>query len=85
MPGEVNAKDLMYINEECQIDDYDNLPRILKNDMIEMQAYYEQDDWVGFDCCLEAFEATVKQCKLSGRITDKQFDQLFAKYGLYGS
>lgn len=70
----------MYIDEKYEITGY--LPGVLKRDIEEIEDFYKQDDWIGFDCALETLEATVKQCRISGRISQEQMNTIFKRYGL---
>ena len=40
----------------------EELPKVLQRDIEELESYYHSGDFVGYDCCLETLEATVKQC-----------------------
>lgn len=76
----MGAKQYMYINEEIPID-Y-SLPRHLLDYINELEEYYENDDWISFDCLLEGIEATIKSYYISGGITEEQKRNLFRRYGL---
>lgn len=79
MMGE-NEKRFMYIDFKYPIDN--SLPRHLLAYIRELEEYYDNDDWIGFDCLLEGIEATTKAYQLSGIITEKQLDTLFRRYGI---
>ena len=60
----------------------EELPKVLQRDIEELESYYHSGDFVGYDCCLETLEATVKQCCIHGSISGKQLDTIFRRYGL---
>lgn len=75
-----NAKNYMYIDESYPVNQ--DLPQHLLSYIKELEEYYENDDWIGFDCLLESLEGTIKQYKLCGKITEKDLDNLFKRYGI---
>lgn len=75
-----NPKDFMYIDENYPIDT--TLPKHLLDYISELDGYYESDDWMSFDSLLDALEGTIKNYCIEGRITEKQLDTLFRRYGL---
>lgn len=44
------------------------MPKVLQRDIEELESYYHSGDFVGYDCCLETLEATVKQCALYAKL-----------------
>lgn len=56
------------------------MTKVLQRDIEEMESYYHSGDFVGYDCCLETLEATVKQCCIHGSISGKQLDTIFRRY-----
>lgn len=76
----MDAKNFMFIDENYEIDE--NLPSHLLDYIDELEDYYKNDDWVGFDCLLESLEGTIKSYRLNGIITEKQLDVLFRRYGI---
>ena len=58
------------------------MPKVLQRDIEELESYYHSGDFVGYDCCLETLEATVKQFCIHGSISGKQLDTIFRRYGL---
>lgn len=60
----------------------EELPKVLQRNIEELESYYHSGDFVGYDCCLETLEATVKQCCIHGSISGKQLDTIFRRYGL---
>lgn len=36
------------------------MPKVLQRDIEELESYYHSGDFVGYDCCLETLEATVR-------------------------
>ena len=75
-----SPKDFMYINENYMIDN--TLPEHLLSYISELEEYYKNDDWLGFDCLLEGMEGTIKSYRLNGIITERQLDVLFRRYGI---
>ena len=54
------------------------MPKVLQRDIEELESYYHSGDFVGYDCCLETLEATVrvetvKQCALYAKLLCKDF------------
>lgn len=70
----------MYIDEK--IDLRDDLPERLQCDFKELQEYYDADDWFMFDNLFEAVEASVKAYYLAGKISKKDLNSIFKKYGI---
>lgn len=70
----------IYVDEKYEIDE--NLPKHLLDYINELQAYVAQNDEIGFECLLSSLEGTIKQYRLSGKITERQLDNLFRRYGL---
>lgn len=73
-------KEHMYINEQCKVDAL--LPKQLLDDCKSLDELFDNDDIMGFAELLEVFVPTIKQCKLSGRITAEQQMTLMRRYGL---
>ncbi len=76
----MQEKKFMFIDDNYAIDE--DLPTYLKSLLAELQGYYDNDDWIGFDCLLEVIEADIKSYRLNGSITEQQLDTLFRRYGL---
>lgn len=70
----------MYIDEK--IDLRDDLPKELKRDFMELQEYYDADDWFMFDTYFEGVEASVKAYYLAGKISRNDLNCIFQKYGI---
>ena len=60
----------------------EELTKVLQRDIDALESYYQSGDSVGYDCCLETLEATVKQCCIHGGSSGKQLDTIFRRYGL---
>lgn len=58
-----------------------DMPAGLQRDFAELQEYYDAGDWLQFDLCLEAVEASVKAYYLAGKISREELNQIFRKYG----
>lgn len=50
--------------------------------IMELQEYYEADDWFHFDMLFDSVEVTAKAYYLNGRISRQELDIIFRKYGL---
>ena len=72
--------DSMFVDHSVKL--RDNLPQALYADFMELQKYYEVDDWFHFDIFLEAVEASVKGYYLAGEITREDLNKIFQKYGI---
>lgn len=72
--------DIMYIDETIVLDK--NLPTELLGDFEELGKYYEAGDWLNFDLLFEVVEASAKSYYLSGRISRRELDKIFKKYGI---
>ena len=70
----------MYIDEKIFL--RDNLPDGLQRDFLELQEYYDADDWFMFDTIFEAVEASVKAYYLAGKISKDDLNCIFRKYGI---
>ena len=70
----------MYIDKEIKL--RENLPDGLQRDFMELQEYYDADDWFMFDTLLEAVEASVKAYYLAGKISREDLNCIFKKYGI---
>ncbi len=70
----------MYIDEKISL--RDDLPDGLQRDFIELQGYYEANDWFMFDTAFEAIEASVKAYYLAGKISRDDLNNIFRKYGI---
>lgn len=75
----VRNGDIMYIDETIVLDK--NLPAELWRDFEELGKYYEAGDWLNFDLLFEVVEASVKSYYLNGRISKRDLENIFKKYG----
>lgn len=50
------------------------MPKVLQRDIEELESYYHSGDFVGYDCCLETLEATVRvESALYAKLLCKDF------------
>lgn len=72
---------------ECFIDDtidisQDDLPKLLREDVEDLQKFKDEGDWIRFDACLEGFETSIKSFLSVGRISKSLVKKLFDKYNI---
>ncbi len=70
----------MFIDEDIHL--REDLPQRLQEDFQQLQEYYDAGDWLQFDLLFECVEATAKAYYLSGKISRKDLDMIFKRYGI---
>lgn len=68
----------MHIFYEIEI--AEELPKLLKEDIQDLESYYKGDDWLHYGLALELFEATVKSYCINGTISRETGLKLLEKY-----
>lgn len=68
----------MHIFREVEITE--KLPDGLQQEVDDLEAYFEADDWFNYGLNLELFEASVKSYNLAGKISWDTTINLLAKY-----
>lgn len=70
----------MYVDDKIRL--REDLQEGLQKDFMELQGYYDADDWFMFDTTFEAVEASVKAYYLAGKISKEDLNCIFGKYGI---
>lgn len=70
----------MFIDETIKV--RQDLPEELLRFFQELREYYDAGNWFEFDMLFELVEARTKAYYLAGKISRKDLDMIFAKYGV---
>lgn len=77
----------MYVDENIRVDDkFDRWPKKLVAEIKEMDALYEKaedgnDAWFEYLLREDVFESTIKQYCIDRKISERDLDLLFRRYG----
>lgn len=63
--------------------DTSNFPKVLKDEIIELEKYDKTRDWLNYDYHFDILEVEAKGCLRHNRITESEFKKLMRKYGWY--
>lgn len=69
----------MYIDEKVKI--REDLPKELIDDFGELRKHYEAGEWFEFGMLFELVEARTKAYYLAGKISRRDLELIFKKYG----
>lgn len=72
----------MFFDSKIKIE-MDKLPKILRQGYLTLKKYYDNNDECKFYPYEEFFEASVKNCCIENKITEKQAQDLFHVIGIY--
>ncbi len=78
----MEEKDLFVemIDESIEID-VSKLPRIVREEIKDLEKFHKDRDWLSYDLKFDELEAVAKSCILCGDITETTYKKLLAKYG----